>query len=560
MYVAGGDGSDGSSGTAAVYNPAGDGWSGGKQTLTTRRAATTQRPCCLPARCCSRPAMFSAARTSLRIRIEDPVNDTVAEASSLITPRYGPTATLLNSGKVVIAGGFGTNGKLASAELFDAANGTYTVTAVAGANGSVALPTQIVNGGGHRQRHGHTWLWRQHPQRRWRSVQRHADRCNHVDDECDHGRLQDNGKLSRFDEFGSLYAHGHAARIGKSIDRGRLQQPGCRSVRPRQQDERRRHDALDLFAGYTATLLPSGKVLVAGARTALATSSQRPSSTPIRANNTWSAGGSLSFGRFGHAAALLTTGKVLVVGSDFGGPVEHAELYNPATNLWSAAASPGFDRSVPTATVLPGRARCWSSAAAAAPAICTIRQQTPGAREEALPSAYAGRDLAGVRQADQRRPRWRQYPRDCRTLLSGRQQLERRNEHGFRASEHTATLLGTGKVLVLGGYNGAATANAEAGAEVYDLLPIRGPRRPASSARALGTRRHCCRQGRSSSPVARTVPSAPCSVPNFTIQPVPMRSSATDLTKVAWRRVADRRSLRLQLSSAPPASRSRRKP
>src|SRR2546428_10900043 len=46
--------------------------------------------------------------------------------SSLNTPRYGLTATLLANGKVLVAGGYNT-GLLNSAELYDPATGTLSV-------------------------------------------------------------------------------------------------------------------------------------------------------------------------------------------------------------------------------------------------------------------------------------------------------------------------------------------------------------------------------------------------------------------------------------------------
>src|ERR1700757_3813347 len=49
--------------------------------------------------------------------------------SNLITPRSGHTATLLGSGKVLVAGGVDSNGvALASAELYDPVTKTSTAT------------------------------------------------------------------------------------------------------------------------------------------------------------------------------------------------------------------------------------------------------------------------------------------------------------------------------------------------------------------------------------------------------------------------------------------------
>ena len=58
----------------------------------------------------------------------DPASGTWSATGSLTTARCRPTATLLPNGKVLVAGGAGTSGILASAELYDPANGTWSAT------------------------------------------------------------------------------------------------------------------------------------------------------------------------------------------------------------------------------------------------------------------------------------------------------------------------------------------------------------------------------------------------------------------------------------------------
>jgi hypothetical protein len=59
----------------------------------------------------------------------DPATGTWTETGSMGTPRGSHTATLLPSGKVLIAGGANyTDGSLDSAELYDPASGTWTTT------------------------------------------------------------------------------------------------------------------------------------------------------------------------------------------------------------------------------------------------------------------------------------------------------------------------------------------------------------------------------------------------------------------------------------------------
>jgi hypothetical protein len=58
----------------------------------------------------------------------DPAAGTFAPTGSLTTARDSYAATLLDSGRVLIAGGNGVLGYLASAELYDPVAGTFTTT------------------------------------------------------------------------------------------------------------------------------------------------------------------------------------------------------------------------------------------------------------------------------------------------------------------------------------------------------------------------------------------------------------------------------------------------
>lgn len=110
----------------------------------------------------------------------------------------------------------------------------------------------------------------------------------------------------------------------------------------------------------TATLLGSGQVLVTGGAPsgggppALATTELYDP-----ASNAWSAGPSMSTGRYQHTATLLTNGKVLVAGGTdnaqgLGCSVAYtsAELYDPTAGTWSAVASMTTGHFDHTATLL----------------------------------------------------------------------------------------------------------------------------------------------------------------------------------------------------------------
>ncbi|TQF17795.1 kelch-like protein [Myxococcus llanfairpwllgwyngyllgogerychwyrndrobwllllantysiliogogogochensis] len=109
-------------------------------------------------------------------------------------------------------------------------------------------------------------------------------------------------------------------------------------------------------AGYTALLLPSGKVLVAGGYNGIGSTM---ASAELYSPDTgaWSAAGTMSRGRISHSMTMLPSGKVLVVGglptTHGGNGLREADLYDPQTNVWTAVASMTFERKSHTATVLP---------------------------------------------------------------------------------------------------------------------------------------------------------------------------------------------------------------
>jgi uncharacterized repeat protein (TIGR02543 family) len=103
---------------------------------------------------------------------------------------------------------------------------------------------------------------------------------------------------------------------------------------------------------HTATLLPNGKVLVAGNYDGNTSLSSAEIYDP--ATGTWSITGSMNSARDSHTATLLANGKVLVAGGMIGDNIElsSAELYDPATGTWSTTGSMGSVRHFHTATLL----------------------------------------------------------------------------------------------------------------------------------------------------------------------------------------------------------------
>jgi len=90
---------------------------------------------------------------------------------------------------------------------------------------------------------------------------------------------------------------------------------------------------------HTATLLNDGRVLVTGGDFSINggtgfTNTAELYSPPSR---TWTATTSMNFERDGHRAVLLNDGTVLVVGSAYDGGYINAEVYDPATAVWTLA-------------------------------------------------------------------------------------------------------------------------------------------------------------------------------------------------------------------------------
>ncbi|MBM0107378.1 Ig-like domain-containing protein [Steroidobacter sp. S1-65] len=109
----------------------------------------------------------------------------------------------------------------------------------------------------------------------------------------------------------------------------------------------------------TMNLLSNGKVLIVGGQSNSGVLASAALYDP--ATNTWSAADSLATARAWHTATVLQDGRVLIVGGASGtsqsdSPIATAELYDPATDSWSAAASIPQARGSHTATrLLDGR-------------------------------------------------------------------------------------------------------------------------------------------------------------------------------------------------------------
>jgi WD40 repeat protein len=274
--------------------------------------------------------LFTLAAAQAATLTEDPSG--FSGTGSLATARYSHTATLLPNGKVLVAGGTGANTLLASAELYDPVTGSWTATGSATAFFTTATLLQngkvLVVGGGS----GSAQLYDPTTGSWSATGSLTPPRLKHT------VTLLPSGKV--------LVAGGFDT-SGTDIAVAQLYNPatGTWSITGSLATARNSH---------TATLLPSGKVLVAGGGIDAPGGGVLDSAELYDpATGRWSITGSLTTPRGGHTATLLPSGEVLIAGGDDINFLASAELYDPATESWSTTGSLAAAREYDTATLLP---------------------------------------------------------------------------------------------------------------------------------------------------------------------------------------------------------------
>ncbi len=205
-----------------------------------------------------------------------------APTGSMAEGRDGHSATLLRDGRVLVVGGMNAREALASAELYDPSIGSWTTT------GSMATA---------RAGHSATLL---------------ADGSVLVA-----GGISYAGGPGEDIELGS--AELYDPKTGTWSGAGRM---------------------LEAVSGGATTLLPDGRVLVAGGWGSTEPFGPKLASAQLYdpQTRTWAATGSMAQGRHGHAAVLLTDGTVLVAGGYAGPRLASTEVYDPASGLWADGA------------------------------------------------------------------------------------------------------------------------------------------------------------------------------------------------------------------------------
>ena len=279
----------------------------------------------------------------------DPVSGTWTTTGAMATGRYGQTATLLRDGKVLVAGGIvagdAADDQMPPGELYDPASGTWTATGAMAADRYGHTATLLPDGkvlvvGGYQDGSPNGPFAELYDplSGTWTAAGNMATmRSSHTATLLPNGKvLVAGGYIRSTRELCGQPSGSPSVDCTNPLASAELYDPQTGAWSATQ-------DMLAPRAGHTATLLPDGRVLVAGGNGSADVNPcgcHAPLGTAELydpASGTWRATSSMVEVRSGHTATLLADGRVLVAsgsGMQIGiGSVDlaSAEMYDPGS-------------------------------------------------------------------------------------------------------------------------------------------------------------------------------------------------------------------------------------
>ena len=459
---------------AEIYDPAANTWTQANDMRRSRRLHTATRLAD------GRVLMAGGTGSLASADIYDPTTDNWSAAGVLTDGRSEHTATLLPNGTVLVAGGLASAGYVGSSEIYNPATNSWSVGPALPGGRARHAATLLANGelllAGGNDAGGPS------------NPSGYLDSVVRTDPSVARASTAGSTAVARQRLSLNLLANGDAIAVGGAVGAGGVtierysRATNAWTTAAAISANRLNHtatllrDGRLLIAGgggnvtaavftaaraydpaadswttlatpnapralHTATLLSDGSVLLAGggrntdptSSLSITTSSSERYDTVA---NSWTLMGNMADSRMAHTATLLKDGRVLVTGG-FSHPMHPptgvvlaaAEIYDPATGTWSAAANMSTPRMFHSATLLgDGRVLVAGGTADGAVALSSAEIYDP-----------AGNTWSAAGN-----------------LIEAR-------------GHHSATMLSNGKVLVVGGGDfGGADTHSTASLEVFD--------------------------------------------------------------------------------------------